>query len=111
MLNKHAFIDRVKDNLKTKYTAKELTEIIETYNDLILEALSSGEEVFMSGFGRFYVKVSKPRIIKNPGIVWMQGKDFKSKEKLKIGFRPSSAANGTLTKLHTDLVEKTKGQY
>lgn len=111
MLNKHAFIDRVKDNLNTKYTAKELTEIIETYNNLILEALSSGEEVFMSGFGRFYVKISKPRTIKNPGIPWMQGKNFSSKEKLKIGFRPSSSANGVLTKLHNDLLEKTKGQY
>ena len=111
MLNKHAFIDRVKDNLKTKYTAKELTEIIEMYNSLVLEALSNGEEVFMSGFGRFYVKVSKPRTIKNPGITWMQGKSFSSKEKLKVGFRPSSSANETLTKLHSALVEKTKGQY
>jgi nucleoid DNA-binding protein len=111
MLNKHAFIDRVKESLKTKYTAKELTEIIEIYNNLVLEALSSGEEVFISGFGRFYVKVSKPRTIKNPGIAWMQGKNFNSKEKLKVGFRPSSAANGTLTKLHQELLEKSRGQY
>lgn len=111
MLNKQAFIDRVKENLKAKYTSKELTDIVETYNNLILDALSNGEEIFISGFGRFYVKVSKARVIKNAGIAWMQGKNFSSKEKLKIGFRPSRTANDQLTKLHQNLVDKNKGQY
>jgi nucleoid DNA-binding protein len=111
MVNKHAIIERLKESLGFKYQNKELLDIIEKYNAVVLDAVANGEEAYVSSFGKFYIKVSKPRTIKNAGIPWLQGKNFSSKEKFKIGFRPSSSANKLVAKLHAEMVEHAKKQY
>jgi nucleoid DNA-binding protein len=111
MLNKAAIVERLKESLGYKYQTKDLTEIVEKFSDVILDAISNGEEVYISSFGKFFVKVSKPREIKNAGIPWLKGKTYSSKEKLKIGFRPSSTANRQIVALQEALIASRKGQY
>lgn len=111
MLNKAAIVERLKEALGYKYPTKELTEIIEQFSAVILDAISNGEEVYISSFGKFFIRVSKPREIKNAGIPWLKGKTFSSKQKLKMGFRPSSAANRQIISLYESILASRKGQY
>lgn len=111
MLNKAAIVERLKESLGYKYTSKELTEVVEKFGSVILDAISNGEEAYISSFGKFFVRVSKSREIKNAGIPWLKGKTFSSKQKLKMGFRPSSAANRQIVALHEAIVASRKGQY
>lgn len=111
MLNKAAIVERLKESLAYKYQTKELTEIIEKFSDVVLDAISNGEEVYISSFGKFFVRVSKSREIKNAGIPWLKGKTFTSKQKLKMGFRPSSTANRQIVTLYESILASRKGQY
>ena len=45
---------------------KECTEIIETLLEIIKSTLASGEDVMISGFGKFNVKDKKERRGRNP---------------------------------------------
>ena len=71
------------------YTHKKSVEIVETLLKLIKSELESGDDVMISGFGKFCVKNKKKRKVRNPAT----GKDlilaprkvvtFKWSEKLK----------------------------
>jgi nucleoid DNA-binding protein len=53
-LTKAHIIDSVAE--KTGYTRKKSIEIVETVLELIKRSLESGEDVLISGFGKFSVK-------------------------------------------------------
>ena len=48
------------------FTKKNSTDIIETLLEIIKQALESGEDVLVSGFGKFSVKTKKERRGRNP---------------------------------------------
>ena len=62
-MTKADFIDRVSQKLGSK---KEASEAVETVLDEISSALSSGEEVNFTGFGKFHVSERGPRQGVNP---------------------------------------------
>ncbi len=48
------------------YTNKRSFEVVETLLELIKSSLESGEDVLVSGFGRFCVNEKKERMGRNP---------------------------------------------
>lgn len=103
MLNKKSIVSRTQEKLPQKYTRKELQTIIDTYNFVIVDALANGEEAFVSGFGKFFVKLNRARTIANAGIPWLKGKVFNSEAKLKICFKPSVSVTKKAQGLHNML--------
>lgn len=51
---------------KTPYAKWEINSLIDPVLNSILEALQKGDEVHISGFGRFKLKVSKARAMIHP---------------------------------------------
>jgi nucleoid DNA-binding protein len=103
MLNKKAIINRTREKLDQKYTRKELQDIIEAYNYVIVDALAHGEEAFVSGFGKFFIKLNRARKIANAGIPWLKGKTFISEAKLKVCFKPAVSVVTKTQELHAAL--------
>jgi integration host factor subunit alpha len=48
------------------YTKKQSVQMVETLLELIKKSLESGEDVLLSGFGKFCVKEKKQRRGRNP---------------------------------------------
>ena len=101
MLNKKTLIARTQEKLENKYTRKELQAIVDAYNFIIIDALSHGEEVFVTNFGKFFIKLNRARTIANAGIPWLKGKVFTSEAKLKICFKPSISVTKQAQSLHS----------
>jgi integration host factor subunit alpha len=51
---------------QTGFPKKESSEIVETLLEIIKRTLASGEDVLVSGFGKFCVKEKKERKGRNP---------------------------------------------
>ena len=51
---------------KNGYSARKSSEILETLLDLITQTLESGEDVMISGFGKFQVRNKRERKGRNP---------------------------------------------
>ena len=51
---------------RNRFTRKKSTETIEILLELIKKSLESGEDVLISGFGKFCVKEKKERKGRNP---------------------------------------------
>lgn len=51
---------------QTRFPRKKSVEIIETLLEIIKNTLESGEDVLVSGFGKFCVKAKKERKGRNP---------------------------------------------
>lgn len=52
-MNKKDLIKLVADRFEGKYTQKDVSEVIDTFLELIIEKISSGEKVALFGFGTF----------------------------------------------------------
>lgn len=63
-LTKGGVINQTADELSL--SKKESAEILDTLIGLIKDSLESGEDVLVSGFGKFQVKEKAPRKGKNP---------------------------------------------
>ena len=63
-LTKSVIVESVNNRLGIP--KKECTEIIETLLEIIKSTLASGEDVMISGFGKFNVKDKKERRGRNP---------------------------------------------
>jgi len=63
-LNKAAIVESVHNRLRIP--RKECTEIVETLLEIIKSTLESGEDLLISGFGKFKVKDKKERKGRNP---------------------------------------------
>ena len=63
----------------------ESEQLINDLIELIKETLESGEEVLISGFGKFELRDKKPRPGRNPS----SGKQYKIKARRVVTFSPS----------------------
>ena len=63
-LTKNDIIDQVRDSLG--FPKKQSAELVERLIELIKESLQSGDDVLVSGFGKFCVKEKKERKGRNP---------------------------------------------
>ncbi len=63
-LTKNQIVDRVQDYFG--YSKKESNEVLETLLEIIKQTLENGEDVLISGFGRFCVKEKSERKGRNP---------------------------------------------
>jgi len=63
-LTKSHLIDAIA--LQNGFTKKKSTETVETILELIKSTLASGEDVLISGFGKFCVKEKRERRGRNP---------------------------------------------
>ena len=62
-MNKRNFIKRV--SLLCDLSQKKCEQILDKCYKLICESLCTGEGVNFKGFGKFYVKTTKERVVKN----------------------------------------------
>ena len=63
-LTKADIVDSIKDRLG--FTRKQSIEVVETLLENIKKKLESGEDVLISGFGKFCVKQKEERRGRNP---------------------------------------------
>ena len=63
-LTKSQIVDRIAE--KNGFTKNQSTEAVETILELIKSTLASGDDVLISGFGKFCVKDKRERKGRNP---------------------------------------------
>ena len=67
------------------FTQKEASEIVENLLEIIKTSLENGEDVLVSGFGKFCVKEKAPRRGRNPAT----GGDLTIEARRIVTFKPS----------------------
>lgn len=81
-LTKHEIIDKVNE---IGFTKKRATEVIESLLETIKASLADGEDVLVSGFGKFCVKEKRSRRGRNPAT----GQDLMLKARKVVTFKCS----------------------
>jgi len=82
-LTKIEIVDSIANQIG--YTKNYSSEIIETLLEIMKKALESGEDVLISGFGKFCVKEKRERKGRNPAT----GKDMILKPRKVVTFKCS----------------------
>jgi len=82
-LTKIEMVDSIANQIG--YTKNYSSEIIETLLEIMKKALESGEDVLISGFGKFCVKEKRERKGRNPAT----GKDMILKPRKVVTFKCS----------------------
>ena len=62
----HTKEDIVQSVTKAGFTRSRAVDLVETMVDIIKHTLASGEELLISGFGKFYVRSKAARMGRNP---------------------------------------------
>jgi len=93
-LTKAQIIDAIPDKLGI--SRKKSVEVVETLLEIIKREMENGEDVLISGFGKFCIKDKKPRRGRNPAT----GSDMMLDKRRVVVFRCS--------KLLRDKINKTK---
>ena len=83
-LTKAQIIEKISD--KDGFTKKKSIEIVETLLDIIKSTLESGDDVLISGFGKFCVKKKRERRGRNPAT----GDDMMLSARKVVTFKCSS---------------------
>jgi integration host factor subunit alpha len=81
-LTKHEIIDKVN---QIGFTKKRSTEVIESLLETIKASLANGEDVLVSGFGKFCVKEKRARRGRNPAT----GQDLMLEKRKVVTFKCS----------------------
>ena len=89
-LTKAQIIEEISN--KDGFTKKNSIEIVETLLDIIKSTLESGDDVLISGFGKFCVKEKKERRGRNPAT----GDDMMLSERKVVTFKCSSKLRDTI---------------
>lgn len=63
-LTKASIIEEIQNQLR--FSKKETTELVETLLEIMKRTLADGEDLVISGFGKFCVKEKKQRRGRNP---------------------------------------------
>lgn len=63
-LTKARIIDRIQNQLR--FSKKETTDLVENLLEIMKRTMENGEDVLISGFGKFCVKQKKERRGRNP---------------------------------------------
>ena len=82
-LTKANIVDAIADQIG--YPKNHSSEIVETLLEIIKGSLESGDDVLISGFGKFCVKEKKERRGRNPAT----GKDMMMEPRKVLTFRSS----------------------
>ncbi|OGL43794.1 MAG: integration host factor subunit alpha [Candidatus Schekmanbacteria bacterium RBG_16_38_10] len=75
--------DKVREDLGL--TKQEASEVVEGVIDTIRNALGDGEEIIISGFGKFAVRTKRRRTGRNP----KTGKEYDISSRRVVSFKPS----------------------
>lgn len=67
------------------FTKKKSTDVVESLLEIIKDALAQGEDVLVSGFGKFCIKDKSPRRGRNPAT----GQDLMLRERKVVTFKCS----------------------
>jgi integration host factor subunit alpha len=89
-LTKAHIIDAVAES--NGYTRKKSIETVETVLELIKRSLESGEDVLISGFGKFCVKEKAERKGRNPAT----GEDMILRPRRVVTFKSSGKLKGKI---------------
>jgi integration host factor subunit alpha len=81
-LTKHEIIEKVN---QIGFTKKKSTEVIESLLETIKASLANGEDVLVSGFGKFCIKEKRERRGRNPST----GQDLMLKARKVVTFKCS----------------------
>jgi len=90
-LTKAHIIDSVSEKLELK--RQESVSLVESLLEIIKHTLESGEDVLISGFGKFCIKDKKERNGRNP----QTARDMKLRERRVITFKSSSVLKGNMS--------------
>ena len=91
-LSKAHIVDAVAES--NGYTRKKSIETVETVLELIKRSLESGEDVLISGFGKFSVKQKAKRKGRNP----TTGEDILLKRRRVVTFKSSGLLRAKLNR-------------
>ena len=92
-LTKAHIVDAVAE--RSGYTRKESIVVVEILLELIKQSLESGEDVLISGFGKFCVKNKKKRKGRNPAT----GKDMMLRRRKVVTFKCSGKLREKLNRM------------
>ena len=81
-LTKNDLIERINE---FGFTREKSAEVIETLIELMKSTMASGEDVLISGFGKFYISSKNSRIGRNPAT----GEALELSERRVVSFRCS----------------------
>jgi integration host factor subunit alpha len=81
-LTKNDIVAKVND---LGFTKKKATEVVESLLEIMKGALVQGDDVLVSGFGKFCIKEKRPRRGRNPAT----GEDLLLKERKVVTFKCS----------------------
>jgi integration host factor subunit alpha len=81
-LTKNDIVTKVND---LGFTKKKAAEVVESLLEIIKTSLASGDDVLVSGFGKFCVKDKRPRRGRNPAT----GSDLLLRERKVVTFKCS----------------------
>lgn len=81
-LTKNDIVTKVHD---LGFTKKKSAEVIESLLDIIKDSLATGDDVLVSGFGKFCVKEKRPRRGRNPAT----GDDLMLRKRKVVTFKCS----------------------
>ncbi|OGL39135.1 MAG: integration host factor subunit alpha [Candidatus Schekmanbacteria bacterium RBG_16_38_11] len=82
--------DKVREDLGL--TKQEASEIVEGVIETIRQTLSNGEEIILSGFGKFAVREKKQRAGRNP----KTGQEYEISPRRVVSFKPSKVFKDAL---------------
>jgi len=91
-MTKADLVGRVCD--KMNFAFKKSTEIVDQVFDILKETLEGGENIKISGFGRFVVRQKRPRKGRNP----QTGEELVISERRVVTFKPSHLLRRTVNK-------------
>ena len=81
-LTKNDIVNKVND---LGFTKKKSVEVVESLLEIIKGTLSGGDDVLVSGFGKFCVKAKRPRRGRNPAT----GEDLILRQRKVVTFKCS----------------------
>ena len=76
--------------LQNSLTKKRSTEVVETFLELVKQSLENGDDVLISGFGKFTVKEKRERKGRNPAT----GDDMILRPRRVVTFKYSDKLRG-----------------
>ncbi len=89
-MNKRELVSTLSSNLQI--TDAEAQRFVDSFQGIITNALSNGEEISLIGFGRFHTKKQRARIGRNPST----GESIKIPAKVLPAFSPGKTLKETV---------------
>ncbi len=93
-LTKNDIVTKVND---LGFTKKQAADVVESIIGIIKDSLTSGDDVLVSGFGKFCVKEKSPRRGRNPAT----GEDLMLRARKVVTFKCSGKLRDKLNGNHT----------